>query len=205
MGSEKRKIVLASTSPYRQQLLRQIGVDFVAVAPAAEEVIDQSIAAQLLVKHLALQKAASLSNEYADAIIIGADQVFVDARGTIIGKPATAAAARRQLQLMSGKMHTFYTGLAVVDTRSRQTQCDYTTFSVTMRNLSSEQIASYIRRENPVDCAGSFKIEGLGVALMEKMSGDDYTALIGLPLIRLTSMLQQCGIDVLLGDQTLLL
>ena len=197
MTTNFRSIVLASTSPYRRALLAQLGVDFTVVAPDYDEVIEQNIAPQLLVKHLALHKALSVRGDFPDAVIIGSDQVFVDGRGMIMGKPGSAAAARRQLQAMAGHSHTFYTGLAVVDDRSDMALCDYVTFEVTLRQLTAQQIACYVEREQPLGCAGSFKIEALGIALMEKMSGDDYTSLIGLPLIRLTEMLEQCGIDVL--------
>lgn len=190
-------IVLASTSPYRQQLLKQLGLSFSAVAPVGEEHLDQSVAPELLVKHLALNKAVSVRNQYKDALIIGSDQVFVNPRGQILGKPGDAAGARKQLQAMAGKTHVFYTGVALYDCLSGRSMNDYVTFSVTLRKLTAEQIAYYVEQENPVDCAGSFKIEGLGVSLMETTSGTDYTSLIGLPLIRLTAMLSDFGVDVL--------
>lgn len=192
-----RALILASTSPYRQQLLQQLGLAFTAVAPQCEEVLDQRISPELLVKHLALQKATSLSACYDDALILGSDQVFVNPRGTILGKPGSAAGARRQLEAMSGKTHHFYTGLALYDCFTKRSLTEYVSYSVTLRELSSEQIAYYVEQENPIDCAGSFKIEGLGISLMEKMAGEDYTSLIGLPLIRLTSMLQEFGVDPL--------
>jgi len=192
-----QQIVLASTSPYRQQLLRQLGLSFSAVAPVGEEHLDQSVAPELLVKHLALNKAISVRDQYKDALIIGSDQVFVNPRGQILGKPGDAAGARSQLQAMTGKTHVFYTGVALFDCLSGRSVVDYVTFAVTMRQLTPEQIAYYVEQENPVDCAGSFKIEGLGISLMEKMDGADYTSLIGLPLIRLTSMLYEFGVDVL--------
>lgn len=192
-----RSLILASTSPYRQQLLQQLRLPFTAAAPRGEEFLDQTIAPELLVKHLALQKATSLRDAYDDALIIGSDQVFVNPRGTIIGKPGSAAAARRQLQAMSGKTHRFYTGIALYDCLSKRSLTEYVSYSVTLRELSPEQIAYYIEQENPIDCAGSFKIEGLGISLMAKMSGEDYTSLIGLPLVRLTSMLQEFGVDPL--------
>ena len=192
-----RPIILASTSPYRQQLLRQLGINFCAVVPVGEEHLDQNVAPELLVKHLALNKALSVRDQYSDGLIIGSDQVFVNARGKIMGKPGSVAGAKQQLQAMSGKTHIFYTAIALFDCRSERSLADYITFSVTLRSLTAEQITYYVEQENPIDCAGSFKIEGLGISLMEKMSGDDYTSLIGLPLIRLTTMLQEFGVDVL--------
>lgn len=194
-----RKIILASSSPYRQQLLRQLGLPFIAAAPDFVEEIDPSVAPALLVRHLALGKAQSLAEYYPDALIIGSDQVFVDQRRRPVGKAGNLQAAFQQLKHMTGRTHCFYTGLALLDSRNGTVQTDYATFSVSFRQLSDDQIYSYLQREKPFDCAGSFKIEGLGIALMEKMEGEDYNALIGLPLIKLVSMLEIAGIDVL-GD-----
>lgn len=192
-----RQIVLASTSPYRRQLLQQLQVPFVTASPLCFEEIDQSLSPELVVRHLSLQKAMSLVRHFPDALIIGSDQVFVDARKRILGKPASADAAFSQLKSMCGRSHTFFTGLAIVDSQSGESVFDHDTFSVTLKNLSDTQIHGYLDRERPFDCAGSFKIEGLGIALMEKMEGSDYTSLIGLPLIKLTHMLKRFDVDVL--------
>jgi len=192
-----RQIVLASTSPYRKQLLQQLQVPFVSASPLYFEEIDQSVAPELLVKHLAFHKAESLKKHFPDALIIGADQVFVDARRRVVGKPGSVAAAVKQLKAMAGRSHTFYTGLAVYDTASEQLASDFDTFTVTLRPLTEAQIRHYVERDNPVDCAGSFKIEGLGIALMEGLQGRDYTTLVGLPLIKLTEFLEQFGVQVL--------
>lgn len=192
-----RTIVLASTSPYRSQLLQQLQLPFVAAVPRFEEVIEQGVAPELLVKHLATGKAESLSSLYPDALIIGADQVFIDTRNRILGKPGDAEKAEAQLRGMAGKTHTFYTGVAVHDSSSGESIADFATYTVSLRRLEEDQIRSYVARENPVDCAGSFKIEGLGIALMERMEGEDYTSLIGLPLIKLIHILEQFGVRVL--------
>ena len=192
-----RKIILASTSPYRQQLLRQLQLAFLTAAPNFIEEIDPNVAPALLVRHLALGKAQSLTEIHPDALIIGSDQLFVDQRGRPVGKGETMEKAFQQLRQMAGKTHCFYTGLALLDSRTGIVQTDYATFSVTFRALSDDQIYNYLRREKPFDCAGSFKIEGLGIALIEKMAGEDYNALIGLPLIKLVSMLEIVGIKVL--------
>ena len=192
-----RQIVLASTSPYRRQLLKQLELPFVTVAPPYLEEIDPNVAPQLLVRHLALGKAQSLAAQYPDALIIGSDQVFVDQRKRPMGKPGNIKAAFQQLKQMAGKTHCFYTGLALFDSRKAAVQTDFATFSVTFRSLDDQQISSYLQREKPFDCAGSFKIEGLGIALMEKMEGEDYNALIGLPLIKLVTMLKVAGVEVL--------
>lgn len=192
-----RQIVLASTSPYRQKLLRQLGLPFTTAAPDYAEEIDPNVAPALLVRHLALGKAQSLVKHYPDALIIGSDQVFVDQRDRPVGKPGTMHKAFLQLKQMSGRSHCFFTGLAVVDSRTGVTHSDFATFTVTFRTLSDDQINNYLHREHPLDCAGAFKIEGLGIALMEKMEGDDYNSLIGLPLIKLVTLLDHFGVSVL--------
>lgn len=192
-----KMVVLASTSPYRMQLLRQLGLPFHVAAPQFEEHIDQAIAPELLVKHLAGHKARSLAESYPDALIIGADQVFVNSQGQILGKPGNFETAVRQLRSMAGKTHTFFTGISVYDSTSGEALTDFVTYRVTLRPLSEDQIRNYLRRENPVDCAGSFKIEGLGIALMSRLEGEDYTSLIGLPLIKLTDFLAYFGVHVL--------
>lgn len=192
-----RSLVLASTSPYRRKLLRQLDLPFVAAAPQYDEEIDQGVAPELLVRHLAAGKAQSLSKRYPDALIIGSDQIFVDPRGRLLGKPGTPEQAVKQLRAMAGRSHTFYTGVAVFDARDGHTLSDFETFTVTLRELSEQAIESYVQRENPVDCAGSFKIEGLGIALMSAMGGSDYNSLIGLPLIKLVDMLAEFGVDPL--------
>lgn len=192
-----RTLVLASTSPYRLQLMRQLELSFHVDSPRYKEQMDPTVSAELLVKHQALQKARSLAEKYADALIIGSDQVFVDARHRVLGKPGSTEKAIEQLMEMQGRKHTFYTGLAVYDSASGESMAEFETFSVFMRKLTEAQIKHYVSKENPVDCAGSFKIEGLGIALMEKMSGNDYTSLIGLPLILLVNMLSHFGVEVL--------
>jgi septum formation protein len=192
-----RNIILASTSPYRRELLKQLNLPFEAATPLFTETVDQRVAPALLVKHLSYGKAESLRRNYPEALIIGSDQLFVDLRGRILGKPGSRSAAIKQLQAMSGLSHTFYTGVTVYDAKTRESISDFSTYTVTLRALTDEQIISYLDRDRPFRCAGSFKIEGLGIALMEKMEGEDYTSLIGLPLIKLTSLLSQFGVDVL--------
>ncbi|ABA88470.1 nucleotide/nucleic acid-binding septum formation-inhibiting protein [Syntrophotalea carbinolica DSM 2380] len=193
-------IVLASTSPYRMQLMRQLGLPFHVAAPQYQEQIDQEIAPELLVKHQAAGKAKSLAQKYPDALIIGSDQVFVDASGRVLGKPDSLEGAVRQLRGMAGKSHTFYTGLSVYDSNRDETLTGFATYRVTLRALTEQEIRCYLQRENPLDCAGSFKVEGLGIALMQRLEGDDYTTLIGLPLIKLVDFLGHFGVRVL-GDQ----
>ena len=192
-----RKLVLASTSPYRRQLLQQLQLPFVTAVPDFTETFDPAVAPTLLVRHLALGKAQSLCQQYPDALIIGSDQIFVDQRGRALGKPGGLESAFQQLRQMAGRTHIFYTGLAIVDSHNGHYQTDFATFSVTLRELSDQQIRNYLHKEAPFDCAGSFKIEGLGIALMEKMEGEDFNSLIGLPLIKLVTMLVQFGVTIL--------
>jgi MAF protein len=192
-----KTVVLASTSPYRLQLLRQLGIPFHVAPPLYEEQIDQEVAPGLLVKHMACNKARSLGEKYPESVIIGADQVFADPRGRIHGKPGTFEKAVKQLREMSGKSHTFFTGISLFDSSSGETLTDFSTYTVTLRKLSGDQIRNYLQREQPFDCAGSFKVEGLGISLIEKMRGDDYTTLIGLPLIKTIDFLNYFGVTVL--------
>jgi 7-methyl-GTP pyrophosphatase len=192
-----RTLILASTSPYRLELMKRLDIPFKAVAPMFEEIIEGGVAPELLVKHFAYHKARSLREEYPDALIIGSDQVFVNWRGDLIGKPHTFSAARKQLGEMSGRKNIFYTGLTLYDSAKDEALSDFAVTEVTFRSLSAEEIDVYLHKEKPFDCAGSFKIEGLGIALMERVREDDPTALIGLPLIKLTHMLQEMGFPVL--------
>ena len=191
-----RSIVLASTSPFRRELLERLGLPYVATAPRFEERLDQEADPAGLAGSMALCKALSLGDDFPDALIIGSDQVLVTG-GEIIGKPGTVDMAREQLRRMSGASHTFHTGLALVDTASGETHAATVPFTVTLRRLTDEEIENYIRLDDPLGCAGSFKIEGLGIALMERLEGDDFTSLIGLPLIELVSMLRKLGVNPL--------
>jgi septum formation protein len=177
--------------------MRQLELNFHVAAPLYKEQMDTSVSAELLVKHQALQKAKSLAEKYDDALIIGSDQVFVDARHRVLGKAGSTQKAVEQLMEMQGRKHTFYTGLAIFDSATGDSMAEFDTFSVAMRELTEGQIKHYVAKENPTDCAGSFKIEGLGIALMEKMEGNDYTSLIGLPLILLVNMLSRFDVEVL--------
>jgi septum formation protein len=179
--------------------MRQLQLPFITAAPPFKETIDPAVAPELLVRHFSLGKAQSLAERYPNALIVGSDQVFVDQRGRAVGKPGSEEAAIAQLKQMAGRTHTFYTGIALFDSASGTHQTDYSSFAVTWRDLSEAQVVDYVRREKPFECAGAFKIEGLGIALMEKMEGDDYNALIGLPLIKLVTLLSQFGVEILAG------
>lgn len=189
-------IVLASTSPFRAQLLERLGLPFQAAAPNADETALAEESAEQLVIRLAEAKARAVQADHPNALIIGSDQVAV-LDGNILGKPGTHERAVGQLSSASGKSVRFLTGLCLLDTRNDEAQVDMVPFEVKFRQLDAKQIDYYLRAEKPYNAAGSFKSEAMGIALFESMNGNDPTALVGLPLIRLTSMLAEAGVDVL--------
>ncbi|QCA04788.1 Maf family protein [Pantoea vagans] len=189
-------ILLASTSPFRQALLRKLGLPFITAAPEVDESPQPGENAEALVIRLAVAKAQALAGTYPRHWIIGSDQVCV-LDGAIAGKPHTAENARAQLRAASGKAITFYTGLALFHPASgRLLQC-CEPFVVHFRTLTDAEIAGYVEKEQPLQCAGSFKSEGLGICLFDRMEGRDPNTLVGLPLIALNGMLQQAGINPL--------
>ena len=185
-------IVLASTSSYRKELLQRMGIDFKTVAPDVDESSLPGESPENLVKRLAEAKARVIGKT-CEALIIGSDQVAVSG-DEILGKPGSHENALVQLRKLSGKLVTFQTGLCLLNSTSNEMQVDTVPFRVQFRKLDEQQIERYLRADQPYNCAGSFKSEGLGITLFERMDGDDPTALIGLPLIRLTSMLMQAGV-----------
>ena len=185
-------IVLASTSPYRKELLQRMGIAFKTVAPDVDESSLPGESPENLVKRLAKAKARVIGKT-CEALIIGSDQVAVSG-DEILGKPGSHENALVQLRKLSGKLVTFQTGLCLLNSTSNEMQVDTVPFRVQFRKLDEQQIERYLRADQPYNCAGSFKSEGLGITLFERMDGDDPTALIGLPLIRLTSMLMQAGV-----------
>ncbi|AZG73744.1 Maf family protein [Shewanella livingstonensis] len=193
-------LVLASTSPFRQQLLQKLLLPFNCVNPDIDETPKKGETAVALVKRLAEQKALAGANLIAQTsephLIIGSDQVAL-INGQIIGKPSTVENAMAQLSAASGQAITFYTGLAVFNSTNQQMLSCVEPFTVYFKHLSAAQIRYYIDTEQPLYCAGSFKCEGLGIALFERLEGDDPNTLIGLPLIKLIGLLAQHGVDVL--------
>ena len=190
-----RPLVLASGSPYRRELLQRLQLPFVCHSPDIDESPLPGEDAKTLVQRLAAFKAGALRKQFLQHLIIGSDQVAV-LDDQIIGKPGNRQAAIHQLQAASGRSVTFYTGLCLLDSASGQLQVDCVPFSVHFRQLSNAQIERYVDREKPFDCAGSFKSEGLGISLFRATEGEDATALVGLPLIRLCDMLNRAGIEV---------
>jgi septum formation protein len=187
------RVVLGSTSRYRAELLRRLLADFEQAAPDTDEspLADETPAARAL--RLAVTKAESVAAFYTDALVIGSDQV-AEVDGVILHKPGTDQRARAQLTASSGRTVHFHTALCLLDARRgwSQTHVDHT--QVRFRTLAPAEIARYVEREQPLDCAGSFKCEGLGVSLFESVDSHDPGALIGLPLIALARMLRDAGI-----------
>lgn len=188
-------LVLASTSPYRAQLLTRLGLPFETASPEVEESPLPDEAPEELVTRLARAKAEAVAGSHPNSLVIGSDQVAV-IDDHILGKPGDRDNAIRQLQQASGKSVRFLTGLCLFNSGSGRTQVVCEPFQVHFRKLSHEQIVRYVDRERPFNCAGSFKSEGLGIVLFERFEGDDPNALIGLPLIRLVDMLTDEGVEL---------
>lgn len=194
-GNEPR-LVLASSSVYRRALLERFGVPFAWQAPAVDESPLQNERPWQLVRRLALAKARALAHEHPAALIIGSDQVAViDSRP--LGKPGSEELAVAQLEAASGRTVQFLTSVCLLDVARRRYQLEVVPTEVRFRRLDRQRIRNYVERERPLDCAGSFKCEGLGIALFEAITADDPTALIGLPLIALAAMLAHFGFDIL--------
>lgn len=189
-------LLLASTSPFRRALLAKLGLPFSVAAPETDETPLAGEDATTLVTRLAIAKAQALASAWPDRWIIGSDQVCV-LDGAITGKPHTAERAFAQLRQASGKTITFYTGLALYHPRSQRLMQCCEPFRVHFRTLSDREIAAYIEKEQPLQCAGSFKSEGLGICLFERLEGRDPNTLVGLPLIALSGMLREAGINPL--------
>jgi septum formation protein len=198
--AEARRVVLASTSRHRRLLLERLGIAFVAVAHRVDKAELASEKPAATAFRLAEAKARSVAKAHPDALVIGSDQV-ADCDGQPIGKPGTHERAVAQLTELSGRTVVFHTGLALLDMATGVCQTALVDVRSSFRFLSGAEIDAYLRRERPYDCAGSVRSEGLGIALFESIESDDPTALIGLPLIRLTSMLRVAGYSVLAPPQ----
>lgn len=191
-----QQLVLASTSPYRQALLAQLGLPFVTARPDVDETPQARENAWDLVQRLGEAKARAVAPPFSNALIIGSDQAAL-LDETILGKPATHEQAVDQLTRASGRSVVFYTSLCVLNTASGHCHVEVIPYEVFFRELTPLQIERYLRREKPYDCAGAFKAEGLGVALFERHIGDDPSTLIGLPLMRLVTLLNAEGVEVI--------
>ena len=190
------KIILASSSPFRKELLDRLHLDYECISPDVDERRMDTETPNDYVRRLAQLKALTVAVEHPDAVVIGSDQCAV-IEGEILGKPGGFDAAFLQLKAAQGNTVTFNTGVCVKYLDGQFSEVDNVLFDVVFRNLSDEQITHYLKTEEPYHCAGSFKSEAYGISLFEKMQGDDPTALIGLPLIRLIKMLENAGVKVI--------
>lgn len=190
-----QKLILGSTSVYRRAILEKLQIPFTTAAPDIDETRQQGESAADMVLRLSLKKAEAVANEHPGALIIGSDQCAVLSED-ILGKPGDHANATRQLTACSGKKVSFLTGLCLYNAATRTHQLELVPFEVEFRSLSSSEIENYLQREQPYNCAGSFKSEGLGIALFKALHGDDPNTLIGLPLIKLSEMLRKEGLTI---------
>ena len=193
MNATSPHLILGSTSRYRADLLRRFGIEFTQHAPAVDEAELGDEPAPTRALRLAIAKADAAAQGQDNAVVIGSDQV-AELDGVILHKPGSAALACAQLRASSGHVVTFHTAVCVCDTRSELHHTHVDRTSVRFRDLQDVEIHRYIEREQPLDCAGSFKCEGLGIVLFKRIDTQDPTALIGLPLIALAQMLRDCGI-----------
>jgi septum formation protein len=192
----QRTVILASTSRYRRELLARLHLDFDVQAPEVDETPQAGEGPRALAERLALEKAMSVARRFPEAVVIGSDQV-ADLAGEPLGKPGDHARATAQLRRMRGQTLIFQTAVAVVCQATSFVQRDLAPVRVVFRELSDAAIDAYLRAEQPYDCAGSAKSEGLGIALLDAIDSDDPTALVGLPLIRTANMLRAAGVDLL--------
>ena len=186
-------LILASTSPYRRELLQRLALPFQCARPEVDETAQAGEAPRALACRLAADKALAVAANHPGSWVIGSDQV-ADLDGQPLGKPGTEAAACAQLAAMSGKTVAFHTAICLTDGEQLLQACDLT--RVQLRVLDEAEIARYVAHEQPLDCAGSFKCEGLGISLFEAIDNQDTTALVGLPLIAVSQLLRQAGFRI---------
>jgi septum formation protein len=196
LASSGRPLILGSTSRYRKELLTRLRIPFETSAPDVDETPHSNESPKDLALRLALAKARAVALKYPEAVVIGSDQV-ADLEGIPLGKPGNHANAILQLQRMRGKTVIFQTALSVVCIATGYERTDLAEVKVKFRDLSDAEIETYLRAEEPYDCAGSAKSEGLGIALLDSIDNDDPSALIGLPLIRTCQMLREAGVKLL--------
>jgi septum formation protein len=194
--ASSRTLILGSSSRYRKELLSRLNIPFEVAAPEVDETPRLNETPRDLALRLALAKARAVASKYPEAVVIGSDQV-ADLEGQALGKPGNHANAVKQLQRMRGKTVIFQTALSVICLATGFEQTDLATVKVSFRDLTDAEIESYLKAEEPYDCAGSAKSEGLGIALLAAIDNDDPTALVGLPLIRTCHMLSAAGVKLL--------
>jgi len=190
------QLILASTSPFRKSILEKLDLPFECIAPETDETPEQGEKPEQFVERLAIAKAQAVAKNIKDALVIGSDQVAV-INNKIMGKPGDFDNAFKQLKAASGKRITFLTGLCLVNSKTGKVHSSVSPFHVVFRYLRDSQIENYLYKEKPFNCAGSFKSEGLGITLFERLEGDDPNTLMGLPLIRLNAMLEIEGMPAI--------
>ena len=195
MNDSAPTLVLASTSPFRKALLQRLGIPFETVSPDVDETARYGESPHALVTRLSEAKAIAGAASFDNALVIGSDQLAV-CNDDVLGKPGNYEKAFEQLECLSGNRVSFLTGLCLYNSQTGACQLDLVAYHVVFRELGSGQIDRYLKAEQPYNCAGSFKSEGLGISLFESMQGDDPNALIGLPLIRLVTWLNEAGIAI---------
>lgn len=172
----------------------RLGLPFEVAAPTCDEAVDDATDPIAVVQELSLRKARDVATRFPGAVVIGSDQV-IHLDGQTLSKPGSADRARAQLARMSGRTHRLVTGVAVVDGRDGAEYVDHEDFHIEFRDLSAAAIERYVERDDPVDCAGSYKLESLGVWLVERLDGEDESSIVGLPLLKLTKILRRIGIS----------
>lgn len=190
------RLILASTSPFRKTILEKLDIPFECASPETDETPERGEKPEQLVERLAIAKAQAIAKDSTDALVIGSDQVAV-INNKIIGKPGDFDNAFEQLKKASGKRITFLTGLCLINSKTGKIHSTVVPYNVVFRYLRDSQIENYLYKEKPFNCAGSFKSEGLGISLFERLEGDDPNTLMGLPLIRLVAMLEIEGMPVI--------
>lgn len=190
-----RTIVLASSSPRRQELIRNLGLDALVIPSRVDETVKPGLAPAQIVEELAWRKADFVAQEQTDAIVIGSDTIVV-LDGDILGKPLDEADALSMLQRLQGRTHEVYSGIACIDTSTKQTSVHHCRTIVHMKPLSEQQIKRYIATREPLDKAGAYAIQGIGSTLITSIEGD-YFNVVGMPLHLLSDMLSQFGVDIL--------
>ena len=188
-------LVLASSSTYRRDLLKKLHLDFITCSSAVDETPQPGESAEALALRLSTAKAQAIAEQFPNHLIIGSDQV-ASCGGILLGKPGNREQAIQQIKAQSGRIVSFYTGLCVFNSANNEYLTAMDVCQVHFRELNDQQIQRYLDIEQPFDCAGSFKSEGYGIVLFSKIMGEDPNALIGLPLIKLTGLLNQCGLAI---------
>ena len=191
-----KKLILASSSIHRKKLLRQLKLKFTVIKPNIDESRKKGEEINNFIKRLSYEKAIKVAANNTDAIVIGSDEVAL-INGKVLGKPKNVSNAKKQLKYLSGKKIIFKTGICVICISENKVYKSIVNYSLKMKKLSTSQIENYINKEDMLNCAGSIRIEGLAIGLVEKAEGQDPTSIIGLPLIRLTTYLEKLGYNVI--------